>query len=255
MSFKKIFLSALLLSALTAATAGYHWWKGRDKTSAPQRELPPAPEEFRKVMLRYQRTVHSLASVEGTIRIYDQENKSALREVKTFRFVRCGDGYYMQLSYLQTFCDGKWLVQLDTVNRQIVVEKARGSAASMDPAVSQGALFSDTAQFRISGLVKAEGSQRSLRLQSELNPEIRSSTLFYDSLSYQLNRAEMEWWKPGSAPDDKGEKIWLARIDYRYPPAEKMDLPAKISSIVTIVRRKVRAAAAYRDYDLNINNN
>jgi hypothetical protein len=257
MSFKKIILSALLLSMLTAATAGYRWWKDREKTPALQSVLPSAPEELQKLIQRYRREADSSASVAGTIRIYDRENKDLLKESRTFRYIRCGMGYYVQLSSLQIFCDGIWLVQLDSVNRQIVVEKAPpgGPGGMMNIAAPPETFFSDTARFRISGVVMAEGDQRSLRLQSELNPEIRSSTLFYDTLSYQLSKAEIERWKPGTAPDEKGDKIWLVKIDYRYPPAEKMDLRMKIKSIVAIDGRRVTPGAAYRDYELNANNN
>jgi len=257
MSFKKLILSALLLSLLTAATAGYRWWKSRDKTPALQRVLPSAPEELQKLIQQYRRKADSSASVAGTIRIYDRENKDLLKESKTFRYLRYGMEYYMQLSSLQFFCDGIWLVQLDTVNRQIVVEKAPpgGPGGMMSLAPPPEIFFSDTARLRISGTVMAEGDQRSLRLQSELNPEIRSSTLFYDTLSYQLNKAEIERWKPGTSPDEKGDKIWLVKIDYQYPPAEKMDLRKKIKSIVSIDGHRVIPGAAYRDYEVNANNN
>lgn len=260
MSLKKIFLSVLLLSLLTAATAGYHWWKGSDRaviSPAAPREMPPVAEEFQKLMRSYRRAADTLASVAGTIRIYDQENNSALKETRAFRFVRCGAGYFMQLSSLQAFCDGKWLVQLDTANRQIAVSKAPagGPDEMMTMVAPPERLFSDTARFRIRGLVEPEEGGRSLRLESELNPEIRSSTMFYDTASYQLNKAVIEWWKPGTALDDRGDKIWLVKIDYRYPPAEKIKIREKIRSIVSIDARGVTPAAAYRDYNVNANNN
>jgi hypothetical protein len=256
MSYKKIILSVLLLSVLTAATAGYRWWKSQDKASAPNRELPAAAGELEKLMRQYRRVADTLASVAGTIRIYDKENKEVLQETRTFRYIRCGAGFYMQLSSLQTFCDGRWLVQLDTAGRTILLGKAPvfDPAEATNPA-SLDRLFRDTAQFRTSGMVHVEGSQRRLVLFSERNPEIRSCTLCYDSLSYRLDRAEMERWKPGSGPHEKDDRIWLVKIDYQYPPAEKIDLRAKIKSIVTLDGRVATLAAAYRDYALHITNN
>jgi hypothetical protein len=125
----------------------------------------------------------------------------------------------------------------------------------MGPALTPESLFSDTARFRTTGVVKQERDQRSLRLQSELDPGIRSSTLFYDTLSYRLNKAEIERWKPGSAPDEKADKIWLVKIDYQYPPAETMDLRRQIRSMVSVDSRKPALTAAYQDYELNVNNN
>ena len=257
MFFRKIILSLLLLSILTAATAGYRWWKGRNNKPVAPQEATSAPEEFKKLMKRYGQANDSLALVTGTIRIYDEENKGKLKETSSFRYLRSGAGYYMQLSYLQTFCDGKWVVQLDTVNRQIVVEKARGQfpGGMINPAMAQESFFSDTARFRITGVVKTEGNQRSLRLQSELNPETRYSTLFYDTLSYRLSKAEIERWKPGAAADEKGDKIWLVKIDYQYPPAETMDLRRRIRSMVSVDGGKPTLTVAYRDYELNVNNN
>lgn len=257
MSFPKIILSILLLSILTAATAGYHWWKVRDKRSVAQQNLPPAPEEWGKLMRSYGHVNDSLPSMAGTIHIYDEENKGRLKETNSFRFLRIGAGYYMQLSYLQTFSDGKWVLQLDTVHRQIIIGKAGGQVAGimMNAALGQENLFSDTARFRTTGIVKTEGTMRSLRIQSELTPEIRSSTLFYDTLNYRLSKAEIERWKPGTAPDEKGDKIWLVKIDYQYPPVEKMDLRRRIRSMVSVDDRKPALAAAYRDYELNVHNN
>jgi hypothetical protein len=252
-----IILSVLFLSTLTAATAGYRWWKGRDNTPVAQQDLPSATEEYKKLMRSYGHANDSLPSIAGTIRIYDEENKGQLKETRSFRYLRCGAGFYMRLSYLQTFCDGKWLLQLDTIHRQIVVEKANGQipGGMMGPAMTPETLFSDTARFRTTGIVKVEGNWRSLRLQSELNPEIRSSTLFYDTLRYRLRKAELERWKPGSLPDEKGDKIWLVKIDYQYPAAETMDLRRRIRSMVSVDDRKPALATAYQDYELTLNNN
>jgi hypothetical protein len=258
MSLKKTILSVLLLSLLTAATAGYRWWNRQDRSSAPLRELPSAPEELQKIMQQYRRMADTAASVAATIRIYDLENKEVLKETSSFRYFRCPSGYYVRLSYLQTFCDGKWVVQLDTVNRQILVARSSNSpdgAALGWIGSSLQSLFSDTAGFRMTGTVTAAGKTRRLSLQSELNPEVRSATLLYDTLSYSLDKAEIEWWKPSMHLDDKGQKVWLAKIDYLYPPPEKIDIAARIRSIISVTGKQVTATTAYRDYQLNLNNN
>lgn len=255
MSYKPIILSILLLSMLTAATAGYRWWKERAVAPIPA-SMPPAVSELKRLMHEYRRQADSLASVSATIRIYDREKKDSLKESNTFRYIRSGEGYYMQLSYLQTWCDGRWMVQLDTVNRHITVLKAPGTIPDAMPSLSGPleVLFSDTARFHTGGEVIAEGSRRSLRLESELNPSIKSSTLHYDTLHYRLESADIEWWKPGTPADANNNKIWLVKIAYQYPPAAKMDIQKKIRSIVAIGGTQVTPAAAYHDYTLNVNN-
>ena len=250
---KKIILSVVFVLALSGAMAGYHWWKISGDQPAPEKTMPSAAEEFGKVMLAYGRA-DSLSGVSGTIRIYDNEDKGALKETKTFYFVRSGAGYYVQLSYLQTWCDGVWMVQLDTVHHRVQVSKAQAGAGAGLPG-PLATLFSDTARFRISGTVTDEGNERELHLQNELRPEIRSTTLFYDTLSYRLNRAEMEWWKPSALPDEKGDKVWLTKIDYRYSPAPRLDLSEKIRSILTVTGDVAKLTETYRDYESNLGNN
>lgn len=268
MLLKKISLLAGLLVVLTAATAGLHWWKRSNRAGTPRSGLPSPSHELQRVVREFRRTADTLASVAGTIQIYDLEGTPVLKQTTTFRYFRRAGGYYMRLSYLQTFYDGEWVVQLDTVNRQIAVGKlapdAAGSkdqwaAASMGTAGFMGgsldALFSDTARFRTSGTVTAVGNRRTLRLNSELNPDIRATSLLYDTLDYRLIRAEVEWWKPTTHPDAKGDKAWLARLDYQYPPAPQMDVRKMIAGIVTMREGKATPCAAYEGYQINVNTN
>src|SRR5258708_5908563 len=249
---KKIILSVVFVLALSGAMAGYHWWKVSGDRPVPEKTMPSAAEEFGKVMQAYGRA-DSLSEVSGTIRIYDKEDKGSLKETKTFCFVRSGAGYYARMSYLQTYCDGVWMVQLDTVHHRVQVSGAPSGVGGMLPGPLT-TLFSDTARFRIGGVVTDEGGERGLHLQNEFRPEIRSSTLFYDTLSYRLNRAEVEWWKPSSLPNEKGDRIWLAKIDYRYRPAPRLDLSEKVRSILTVTGGGVKLTATYRDYEVNPGN-
>jgi len=66
----------------------------------------------------------------GTIRVYDGENKYALKEEKTYHYIRAGRQYYSQLSYLQIFCNGEILLQLDTVNKVVSVIRQQPGAAT-----------------------------------------------------------------------------------------------------------------------------
>ncbi|HEY6902141.1 MAG TPA: hypothetical protein VI233_15905 [Puia sp.] len=254
---KKILLSLVFVLALSAAAmAGYRWWGHMAVSPVPENPLPPAAEELARVMRAY-READSSSAISGIIRIYDREDKDALKETRPFRFGRSGKGFYAQLSYLQTFCDGDLLLQLDTLHRRIFLSKA--PAAGMGEASFSNTpietLFSDTASFKTTGVVSAEGKERGLHLQSEAAPGLRSSTLHYDTLTYRLNRAEIEWWKPSARQDEMGNKIWLAKISYQYAPAGRVDIREKIRSIVTITGRQVNLKDAYHDYELNLDNN
>jgi len=253
MSTKTIFISILLLSALTAATAGLGIWKEQRRNIEGHSSTPSATSEYQRLLQRYRLTIDSLGSVAGTIRIYDKERGNAIKETRSFRYIRSGKGYYMQLSYMQTFCDGEWVVQLDTVNRQISVGKASPDAVS--PMLPAEAIFTDTAHFRTTGEVSEDVGGRQLRVVSDIDPAIRSSTLFYDTVGYQLRRADIEWWKSGVIPDGKSDKIWLMKIEYSYPQNKNMAVHERIKNIVAIRDGQITAAPAYRDYSLNVNNN
>jgi hypothetical protein len=150
MTSKRIILFCVLLLALAGfigAAGNYHWWTKASALSA--RKLPSPGDEYRKIMEQFNGH-DSAIDLSGTIKIYDKEDQEALKETSTFRFIRSGRQYFMQLSYLQTFCNGSVILQLDTVNKLIVLAKA-GDADS--PMVFQkggnpGLLFNDTAQFR-----------------------------------------------------------------------------------------------------------
>jgi hypothetical protein len=257
MSAKKIILSLSMLCLLTAATAGFRWWKDRPAGMSPV--TPPVAEELKKVMQAYQQAAGGPAAITGSISIYDREDNDLLKETKSFCFFRQGASFYTQLSRLQTFCDGDLVVQLDTVDRQIIVQKAApgqakmGASLFLDPRWES--YFSDTARFRMTGTLTAEGRNRRLLVESELTPELRLSTLVYDTLTYRLDNAEIEWWKKTPLAGGKTNKVWLAKIAYQYVTAFDMDIRKKMRSIVALSKGKVMATDAYRDYQIIANNN
>lgn len=248
----------LTLAGFLTATARYHWWKKASPTPAVAAPLPAAVEEYRKILQRAHGT-DSTSDLSGTIHIYDGENKNALKETKTFRYSRSGTQYYMQLSYLQTFCNGKVLLQLDTVHKRILLSRPAvtatpGNNTGRDPI---NALFSDTARFKVSGIVSSgQGGERALQLQSDFNPQIRAYRLYYDTLTYSLHHAEIEWWKNG--PDADGpasDKIWLVKMIYENHPDTQLNPDDRIKEIISIVKGGIRPTAAYRDYQVDANFN
>lgn len=257
MTAKKILLPALLLlltASLITAASGRHWWKN---STIKEKKLPDAVAEYRRLIDR-SGLADSLLDLSGTIRIYDRENKDALKEERLFHYSRHGRQYAMQLSYLQSFCDGDLTVQLDTVNKSIVVSRSvdAGISGMFPMGRSLESLFSDTAGFRITGDVsEGTGAARVLRMQSDFNPAVRSYKIIYDTLTYHLRQSEIEWWKSG--PDADGassRKIWLARIDYQYHPGTSVNIREKLRTILLVDKGQVKAAPAYRGYQLLVNN-
>jgi hypothetical protein len=239
----------LLAGLLTAA--GNRWWVRKD--FGANKVLPPASEEYQRIISR-NKGADSALEIVGTIRVYDMEDKGSLKETSTFRCVRSGKQFYTQLSYVQTFCNGTIVLQLDTVNKRIMLSAADPHATPENfmPAGQIGLLFSDTAQFRISGAVTENGSERSLTLKSDFNPGVRSSTLIYDTLTYRVRQARIEWWKslPG-VEEPSNAKMWRTTIDFQYHPAQHLDMDKKIGAVMVVVNGNVNLREQYRDYQVN----
>ena len=53
----------------------------------------------------------------------------------------------------------------------------------------------DTSGFKINASISEKNQERVLTIVSELNPEIKSSMIYYDPVTYRIKKAEIEWWK------------------------------------------------------------
>jgi hypothetical protein len=252
MQAKKFMLAIAALLALIGlfAVAGNRYWR-KIPVSEIKKELPAASEEYRRIMERYAGADSNL-DLSGNILIYDGENKYSLKERSSFSYIRSGRQYYYRLSRLQTFCDGSTVLQLDTVNKRIIVSTASHSQASNDPGTMPfDRLFSDTARFRINGAVSEQGSERVLRIQSDYNPGMRSYSLRYDTTNYRLLKAEVEWWKTIPLKNGDTNKIWLAKIDYRYQEPGRLDMDKKIREVISKTDGQVKPSLRYKDYQVN----
>ena len=265
MKFKVILLSALMflvLAGVIASATGRHWWpvqtaaegSGQNGPAAAGQDLPAASSEYDRLRQRFQVT-DSAMDISGTIRIYDGERDGLLKEAKPFRAFRRGRQWFSQLSYLQTYCDGELVLVLDTVHRQIEVSKLKpgGSRGPLATNMSAAMLFSDTAQFRLSGSVEQEPGQRILTLRSDLNPEIKVCRVYYDTASYRLHQTEIEWWKDRVGRDTSGSNIWLARLDYVYRPRSTQDIGREMRRYITPGSDGIKPATGYSDYHVKVN--
>lgn len=249
---KFVLLSVLIVVvAGIAAAANYStWFRGLILAE----ELPDARVEYRKIIENLLQR-DSAINLEGTILLYDGEEKSTVKENNDFRLFRKADQLYSRLAYLETFCDGKYMVQLDTVEQVIVVAKAgdipelssRGTRPALD------LLFKDTAAFRIVGQSAKPGQNRKISLQTDLDPRIRLYTISYDPNTYQIRNAEIEWWKNEfDFENTDTTKVWITNIDYRYPAARDLNVPEMMSKVVQVNQDKAEPANQYKYYRLNV---
>jgi len=80
---------------------------------------------------------------------------------------------------------------------------------------------------------------------------MRSCAFYYDSMTYRIRAADIEWRKAGSEIEgDSSKKIWLSKIDFQYRTARPMDMNKEMAKIISIAGGTVRPTAAYRDYQV-----
>ena len=245
----KLIASVCLLTAACWAIAGRnpHWFHNPGAIS-----LPDAKEELNKLYTAYIKKDAAL-DIKGSIRLYDEEHDNTLKEENSFRIIKQDSQIYTRLSYIQTFVRGELAVELDTVNRTILVSKLdpAASTAIANHALMLGQWFSDTARFKMTGSVTASSNTRTLRLQTEMNPEIRSCSITYDTVSYRVRQAEIEWWKQGQIADTSAvHRTWLARIDYVYLPFSGLDSSQRIDHVIRI-SGQIIPALEYKDYKIH----
>jgi hypothetical protein len=243
----------LVLSGLFAVAGNYHWFGGI-KNSSPT-NLPDAKEELKKLYLLYNRPDSSF-NMEGTIRLFDRENKDAFKEETRFACYKQGKQYYSQLGYLQTFLSDTLVVQLDTVSKYITVSKI---SSSIRPEAMQTVLpfekyMEDTSTFKIEATVSEKDNERSLLIKSDLTPGIKSYTVFYDPKTYRVKRIETEWWKQTATNDkeDDKNKSWLTVMEYNYPITSGLPVGERIKKIIVKDHDKIVPGQDYKEYKIRL---
>lgn len=253
---RTILVSTLLILALTGfikAATDHHWWRTKQSAGDGLPQLPAAKDEFARILKKYAGT-DSVTDLSGIIHLYDGET-SMLKETNSFRCYRSGGKYFWQLSYLQTFCDGKILLQLDTLHKEITVSKniPAGNGVGF-PGQMPAALFNDSAVVHLTGTVEPMGGQRELVLHSDFQPAIRECRLFYDTLDYRIKKEEIEYWKGVvTSGSDANQKIWLAKVDFDYKPGLDPGISQSIASMIRIDNGQVKGIGRYQDYQVNVN--
>ncbi|OQP63236.1 hypothetical protein A3860_25440 [Niastella vici] len=243
---------AVAVSGLSVAGSLTGWFNKAEVVN----ELPGAKEEYQRI---YDRIKNDTSlNLEAAINLYDGEAPSAIMETTTCRYIKRQNKYYSQFSYLQTFCNGNLMVQLDTVNKVVVVSPVKGEKKRnkrfMEPTIDM--LFNEQADFRITGKVTQKNdNEREISCQSDFNPEIRSFDITYDPVTYQVKRATIQWWKEGSMTEQPAaNKVWISHIDYRQMPPATINIDEEISKIITIKKDQIEPAVGYQDYQLHVSN-
>jgi hypothetical protein len=248
-----IFLfSFLVIAGGIAAMAARRWW--RAPASVQGQVLPAAATEYSRLLDRF-RGIDTNMDIRGTIRIYDGKNGGTLKQTSPFRSFKQGSAYFSQLSYLRTYFDGELVLIVDTVHRRLEVSRpiaGGGQGASM-AGLPTDVLFSDTARFRLNGTVEDQHAERVLTLKSDFNPEIKVCRLYYDTVSYRLQRSEIEWWKDRMGRDTSASNVWLAKVDYSYRPRGDEDIAREMRSYIVSDAGKFKPTARYTDYQVKIN--
>lgn len=197
-------------------------------------------------------------NLEAVITLYDGDDPATEKEKTTCRYIKRQEKYYSQFSYLQTWCNGSMVVQLDTVNQVIVVAPIiagwKTNKKMQQPTIDM--LFNEQAGFSITGKVtEKNNNERVISCQSDFNPEIRSYDITYDPASYKIKGATIQWWKEGATPGTaSGNPVWISQIDYQPAPAVNMNIEEEISKIITIKKDQIEPAVKYEHYQLHISN-
>lgn len=252
MKKRKIFIPLLVLLVMTSlAIAGNYsgWFAGKETRI----EQPDAIEEYRRLYERYTRP-DSIVHIKGTITLHDGENPSSTQEQSSFLFLKKGQQFYSQLSHLQTFSNGQLIIQLDTVDKTISVLPGNTTGASLPEGMGQpsfGVLFNDTAGFRIAATVAGDQQERILSCQSDVNPDIRRFRLVYNSATYQLRQAEIEWWKDALLTDSSENKVWITRINYQELPGKEWKIDEMINAIITVSKNGIEPTPRYKEYTIH----
>lgn len=246
-----LLLGLLLMIGLLTAIAGSRagWFK-----DAPVVEQPEARDEYHQLCARYLQQ-DSLLNITGTILLYDGENTRQVKEQNSFHLAKHGRNVYNRLGHLQTFSNGAWTVQLDTLNRVMIVADGRHNAGTGQVNLHQSidGLFSDTAAFRINGQVSGDDVVRTLSFRSDFNPEIREYRVTYDAKTYQLKKAVIEWWKDAVVLDTTAiNRVWITQIDYRYNTPLDLAMDSRMQELITVKGKEVMPGSRYKDYQVHI---
>lgn len=253
MHFKKhsIFLGITLLIGLVAFSGTYLY----SVNNSIKKSQPVLKEEYQHLAKRLASLIDSSVQVEGEIYLYDGEKPDVIKEKSNFFFIKHGNSYYSQMSHQQTFCNGIFIVLVDSLNKQIIVSKAVDTAtAASSGNMLFNKLLTDTSALSISGEVTDSENGRQLVINDDNMPEIKSYTIDYNASTYIVNTAEIVWWKnPLHAQSkDEEQKVWLTKMLYKYTRKSSIAIDMKLQEILVFKDdNQIELQGAYRYYQIH----
>jgi hypothetical protein len=252
MKKRRIILIVIVLLGLTGfyAIARSNDWFGGSGGPAID-----AKEELRKLYALYSRQDTQL-HIDGVIRLYDKEEKDALKETTPFSYHRSGRQSYSHLGYLFYFMDDSLMVQLDTMSRVITVSKiSQQEQPTMQTGLPFERFMHDSSTFRITATVEEEGALRKMTLTNDLDPNVKSSVIYYDPSTYVVKKAEIAWWKQAMvySKEDAEKKIWLAVMEYDHSADGGAGVKDRISEVIGWKDGRPVATKRYAGYQLTGN--
>lgn len=248
-----VIILALVVSGMAIAGSRAGWFK----TSKTINELPDAKQEYKRVVDRFMGD--SIINIGGAVTLCDGESPSVIKERLAYRFIKHHDQYYSQFGPVLSLCNGKAVVQLDTMNQLIMVanvipekgKKNRGIQPSLD------VLLDENADYKIVGKVtQRNNNERSLTMQSDFNPQIKSCELTYDPKTYRIKRAVIQWWKDGGSGLGRTtqDQVWISNIEYQQLSGGDINISEEINKIITIKKDQIKPADKYQNYQLHVSN-
>jgi hypothetical protein len=243
-------LALIVLAGVLTAAGNYNWSGGM----AGNLVNPPlAKDELKKLYAVYANPDSSLYT-KGMVRLYDGEKNNKIMEEMAFSYLKKKKQFISQLGALQSLMGNSLFVQVDTVEKYIMVSKVKDTAkAPVEIGVPYEKFLRDTAAFKIELVLTGKKTERSISIRSELNPEIKSSIVYYDTTTYKIRRMETIWWKDGVVYNDTAsqKKTWLSVMDYTYSPVPATLVEDAIRRYITInAQGKAEATPAFLSYDL-----
>jgi hypothetical protein len=219
--------------------------------------LPPAKEEYAKLVQQFMHP-DSVSTVNGTVRLYDGEHPESVKEKTDFIFSREGGSYYSKMSFMEVAYNGKWYMQLDSLNKVLMVGGINDILPVAPQQPDMGGMvdkwFADTASFKVTGEVTGDDKERAITVHSDFNPEIQYFVLHYSPADYSVKTAEIRFWKNKMPETDSSgqNKVWISRIDYRSESHTALNISNRMKRIFSVKKGKVEPAAPYSDYQVMV---
>lgn len=248
-------LSAIIILSVGSIALAKGWFRPEAPAIIEQ---PDANAEWKKLITKFQEMQKGNGlNIEGQIQLFDSEKPDVLKEQNTTVMQQKGNQFYYAVAGIRYYSDGHTMLQVDPINRMVLVSKAtpeNNPTMQMIPQLNN-AIAPGEEGFQITGTVEGDQSERRLTIQNEQTPEIKSCTIIYDPSTYQINGINIEWLKNNTIGDQAGNKgTWQTKIRYIYHQVKDLNIQGEINKIIAVDKEKVTLIGQEKDYTLQVIN-